>query len=104
MPGNLKSKLRQVATYSAIVVFYVIAAAASFESYLSYHSAPRLNLPFYNHLYPYVMFRPMENYSYEPPETYEMSHNKSRVVVYSNEDGFRISSPSYKLPKEKPAG
>src|SRR5260370_41075858 len=50
------------------------------------------------------MFRPMESYSYETPETFEMSHHKSRVFVYTNEDGFRIPSLQYKLPRQKPSG
>ena len=33
-----------------------------------------------------------------------MSHFKSKVAVYTNEDGFRVPSIGYQLPKEKPAG
>ena len=64
---------------------------------------PRLNLPFYNVLYPYDMFRPLESATYETQETFAMSHFKNllRVFVYTNEDGFRIPSPHYNLPKEK---
>ncbi len=72
------------------------------EIYLSHTMAPRFPLPFYNRLYPYVMFRPMESYTYETPDTYAMSHFKSRAFVYTNEDGFRIPAPGYKLPKTKP--
>ena len=68
------------------------------------HAPKRLSLPFYNVLYPYVMFRPVESYTYETRETFAMSHFKSRVFVYTNEDGFRVPSPGYRLPKEKPAG
>lgn len=82
----------------------MIGGSVAAEIYLSYHSPQRLNLPFYNVLYPYVMFRPIENYSYETKETFAMSHFKSRVYVYTNEDGFRVPSPHYALPKEKPAG
>src|SRR5260370_34295201 len=81
-----------------------IAGGAAAEIYFASHSAPRLPLPFYNRLYPYVMFRPMESYSYETAETFEMSHHKSRVFVYTNEDGFRVPSLGYSLPKGKPAG
>ena len=81
-----------------------MVGALGAEIYLSYHAPQRLNLPFYNILYPYVMFRPIESYTYEPQETSAMSHFKSRVFVYTNEDGFRIPSPHYKLPKEKPPG
>src|SRR5260370_16494328 len=81
-----------------------IAGGAAAEIYFASHSAPRLPLPFYTRLYPSVMFRPMESYSYETQETYEMSHHQSRVFVYTNEDGFRIPSLQYKLPRQKPAG
>jgi lysophospholipase L1-like esterase len=85
-------------------VVSAVAAAVGAEIYLAYHSAPRVALPFYNRLYPYVMFRPYESYTFETRETYAMSHNKSRVFVYTNQDGFRISSPGYRLPQQKPAG
>ena len=70
-----------------------MGGAIAAEVYLSYHAPQRLSLPFYNVLYPYVMFRPIESYSYETKETFAMSHFKSRVFVYTNEDGFRIPSP-----------
>ena len=95
---------RSIFLYLAIVFGSVFIGAIAAEIFLSYRSAPRLPLPFYNVLYPYVMFRPNESYTYETKETYEMSHNKSRVFVYTNEDGLRIPSPGYKLPKEKPPG
>jgi lysophospholipase L1-like esterase len=82
----------------------VVGGAIAAEIYLSYHAPPRLILPFYNILFPYVMFRPIESYTYETKETFAMSHFKSRDFVYTNEDGFRIPSPHYNLPKEKPPG
>lgn len=82
----------------------MVGGAIAAEIYLSYHAPPRLILPFYNILYPYVMFRPIESYTYETKETFAMSHFKSRIFVYTNEDGFRIPSPHYELPKEKPPG
>jgi lysophospholipase L1-like esterase len=88
--------------YFIIVLLSALAGVIATEWCLSYLNAPRQPLPFYNRLYPYVMFRPMENYSYETPDTYEMSHHKSRVFVYTNEDGFRIPSLGYPLPKAKP--
>jgi lysophospholipase L1-like esterase len=90
--------------YTFIIAVSLLAGAVAAEIFLSYRSAPRAPLPFYNRLYPYVMFRPNESYRFETQETYEMSHHKSRAFVYTNEDGFRIPSPEYKLPKEKPAG
>jgi lysophospholipase L1-like esterase len=102
--GVPKWKFRKILSYASIILVSVFGGALVFEIYLSYNAAPRLPLPFYNHLYPYVMFRPLESYRYQPPDTYAMSHFKSKVTVYTNEDGFRISSPDYRLPKEKPAG
>jgi lysophospholipase L1-like esterase len=90
--------------YCLIVLGSVMGGAIAAEIYLSYHAPQRFNLPFYNVLYPYVMFRPLENASYEPKETFAMSHFKSRAFIYTNADGFRVPSPHYKLPKEKPPG
>jgi hypothetical protein len=81
-----------------------MGGAIAAEIYLSYHAPQRLNLPFYNVLYPYVMFRPLESVVYETKETFAMSHFQSRAYVYTNEDGFRVPSPHYKLPREKPPG
>jgi len=94
---------RSILLYFAIILGSLFAGAVGAEIFLSYRSAPRLPLPFYNVLYPYVMFRPIESYTYVTQETYDMSHKKSRVFVYTNEDGFRIPSADYKLPKQKPA-
>jgi lysophospholipase L1-like esterase len=90
--------------YAALGFAGALAGAVGAEIFLAYRAKPRLPLPFYNKIYPYVMFRPAENYTYETQETYEMSHHRSRVFSYSNEDGFRLPSPGYKLPKEKPPG
>jgi lysophospholipase L1-like esterase len=95
---------RKFLLYSAIVLASIVSGAIAAEVWLSYHAPQRLTLPFYNILYPYVMFRPIESYTYETRETFAMSHFKSRVFVYTNEDGFRIPSPHYSLPKEKPVG
>ena len=90
--------------YLILVLLSAIAGVVATEWLLSYLNAPRQPLPFYNRMYPYVMFRPIESYAYETPETYEMSHHKSRVFVYSNEDGLRVPSLGYPLPKAKPTG
>jgi hypothetical protein len=100
LPGRVKHFL----TYCLIVSGSLIGAAIAAEIYLSYHLPAHPTLPFYNVLYPYVMFRPAVNATYEPHETYAMSHFKSRVTVYTNEDGFRTPTPHYTLPKEKPPG
>ena len=90
--------------YLILILLSAIAGVLAAEWCLSYLNAPRHPLPFYNRLYPYVMFRPMENYPYETAETFEMSHHKSRVFVYTNEDGFRVPYLGYLLPKAKPPG
>jgi len=100
-PSN---RLRTFLAYSGVVAASVLLGVIGAEIFLSYRSAPRVPLPFYNVLYPYVMFRPNESYTYVTPETFEMSHNRSRIFVYTNADGFRVPSPGYQLPKEKPAG
>ena len=82
----------------------LLAGSIAAELYLAHRSAPRMALPFYNRLYPYVMFHPYESYIWETRETADMSHRKNRIFVYTNEDGFRVRSAGYKLPKEKPAG
>jgi lysophospholipase L1-like esterase len=98
------SRARKFLLYSLIVLASVMGGAIAAEIYLAHHAPRPLTLPFYNILYPYVMFRPIESYSYETQETYAMSHFKSRVFVYTNEDGFRIPAAHYALPKQKPAG
>ena len=90
--------------YGGIVLAALLAASIAAELYLAHRSAPRMALPFYNRLYPYVMFHPYESYIWETRETADMSHRKNRIFVYTNEDGFRVRSAGYKLPKEKPAG
>jgi hypothetical protein len=96
------SRGRKILLYCLIVLGSVMGGAIAAELYLSYRTPQRFNLPFYNILYPYVMFRPIENYTYETKETFAMSHFKSRIFVYTNEDGFRVPSPHYRLPKQKP--
>lgn len=90
--------------YGGIVLVSLLAGLIAAEAYLAYRGAPRMALPFYNRLYPYVMFRPYESYIWETRATSPMSHGRNKVFVYTNEDGFRVRSPGYKLPKEKPAG
>ncbi len=90
--------------YVGIVLASALVAFVLAEAWLSRRAAPRSAFPFYNRLYPYVMFRPQENARYISDETFAMSHHKSRVYHYTNGDGFRVSSPDYKLPKAKPAG
>lgn len=95
---------RGVLAVSGIVLGSVVVALAAAEIYLSRHGPQRTAIPFYNRLYPYVMFRPKENDAYISAETFAMSHNRSRVFHYTNEDGLRVPAFGYKLPKEKPPG
>jgi hypothetical protein len=104
LPKTKSGPLRAAALYFAIVLVALLVAVIAAEVYLASRSAPRMALPFYNVLYPYVMFRPLDNARYEPRETFAMSHFKSRASVYTNEDGFRVPSPHYALPKDKPRG
>lgn len=87
-----------------LVVGSIVVALCIAEWYLGANAATRQALPFYNDLTPYVMFKPKVNENWESPDTYEMSHHQSKVYDYSNEDGFRVPAPDYKLPKEKPPG
>ena len=100
----LGNRWKSFCIYTAFGLGLIGASVVIIEIYLSYQSAPRSPLPFYNRLYPFVMFRPNGSYTYETTETYEMSQYKSRVFVYSNEDGFRVPSPGFRLPKHKPDG
>ncbi len=64
------------------------------ETYLS-----RSAFPSYNRLYPYVMFRPHENDAYVSHETFAISLDTGWVHHYTNAEGFRVSSPDYKVAK-----
>jgi hypothetical protein len=83
---------KEAPLYCLIVLGSVMGGAIAAEIYLSYHAPRRLTLPFYNVLYPYVMFRPIESYSYETKETFAMSHFTSRVFVYTIDIGGAQSS------------
>ena len=90
--------------YALIVLASALLAIGLAEAYLAYRAPSRLVLPFYNELHPYVMFRPHASATYVTPDTLAMSHYQSKVYHYTNEDGFRVSSPDYYLPKAKPSG
>ncbi len=90
--------------YTLILLGSALTALLLAEAYLSYQASSRLTLPFYNELYPYVMFRPHANYAYETPDTHVMSHNTQRILHYTNADGFRVPAPGYEVPRQKPAG
>ena len=90
--------------YVLILLGSALAALLLAEAFLSYQASSRLTLPFYNELYPYVMFRPHADTVYETPDTHVMSHNTQRVLHYTNADGFRVPEPGYEIPKSKPEG
>ena len=96
--------LKTLLLYCGIVAASVMAALLIAEFYLSSRATPKLAIPFYNRLYPYVMFRPYENDAYISATTFAMSHHASRVYHYTNADGFRVTSKDYPLPRQKPAG
>ncbi len=95
---------RTAAQYFAVVVISVIAALTLAEIYLASRANARPVLPFFNRLYPYVMFRPHESTTYVSAENTAMSHGRGKVFHYSNADGLRVSAPDYALPKRKPDG
>ncbi len=97
-------KLRSAQQYALIVLVSALSAIVLAESYLAYQAPSRLVLPFYNELHPYVMFRPAANATYVSAEPHAMSHDQSKVYLYTNSDGFRVSAPDYELPKAKPPG
>jgi len=92
----------------ALIVFLCLGAAlvglAAGEVYLRWHTPPRVAIPFYNALYPYVMFHPQENISYVTAATYEMSHHRTGVAHFTNEDGFRVPAAGYRIPRAHPSG
>jgi hypothetical protein len=63
-----------------------------------------LKIPFLNELYPYVMFRPPENYAWRSSEPSPSSRKGEYAIAYTNEDSLRIESPDYQLSKKKPVG
>ena len=97
-------KRSPVLQYLVIVLVSALLAIVLAEAYLSHRASSRLTLPFYNELYPYVMFRPHASTTYETGDTHEMSHHTRRILQYINSDGFRVASPGYEIPKQKPAG
>lgn len=106
MSRPFPSRARGASSFQYLIILLASALAALLlaEAYLSRQAASRLTLPFYNELYPYVMFRPHADYTYETPDTHLMSRNTERVQHYTNADGFRVPSPGYDLPRSKPAG
>ena len=95
---------KAAAQYLAIACGSLMAAIILAEIYLTFRAQARPSLPFYNRLYPYVMFRPHESTTSISGEKLAMSHHTRNVEHHTNEDGFRVSAPGYALPRAKPAG
>lgn len=94
--------------WASIIVLSVAAAAVLAEFVLAYRASDQLTIPFYNRLYPYTMFQPHPNLEFVSRDLnspgHVMSHHTRPITHYTQEDGFRVASPSYPLPKAKPPG
>ena len=90
--------------YALIILVSSLLAILLAEVYLAHQVPSRLVLPFYNELYPYVMFRPAPSATYISAEPHAMSRRQNKVHLYTSSDGFRVSAPDYDLPKAKPSG
>ena len=97
-------RFRRIALFAVLCLAAAIAGLAAGEIWLRLKTPARVAIPFYNRLYPYVMFHPRENVSYITVETYEMSHKRRGVAHFTNEDGFRVPAAGYKIVRPKPAG
>ena len=103
-PHPPRTPLRSLASVALIVLISAAVAVIAAELYLASRATSDLTLPFYNRLYPYVMFRPYENHAYVSAEPHLMSRGRKQVFHYTNEDGFRVPALDYPLPREKPDG
>ena len=88
--------------FTASVIILTLAAAVIFlEIYLGKKGAPEF--PFWNEIYPYVMFRPESNSNFTSHEPSKSSRTGEHVRLFTNKDSLRIPSPDYRLAKAKPA-
>ncbi len=99
---------RGIRPYLAPVSIAILGAVLAAEWILSSGAAGPLSIPFYNRLYPYVMFRPHENTRFISHDvnlaSNIMSRNQRVVHHFSNQDGLRVEALDYDLPKQKPPG
>ena len=88
-----------------MVVISILAAILLAEWILSTRAQGSLTIPFYNRLYPYVMFRPHENTRFISHDvklaSNIMSRNKRVVHHFTNQDGLRVEALDYDLPQTK---
>lgn len=105
---TMSEKWRSLRRYTLLVCVAAVAAVVLAEWILATRSSGRLTIPFYNRLYPYVMFRPHENARFISHDVQLasniMSHNTRTVHYYTNEDGFRVEELEYRIPRRKPGG
>ena len=99
---------RRTRSYLVPVGIGLLSAILGAEWVLSFQASNSLTIPFYNRLYPYVMFRPHENTRFISHDknlaANTMSHNRRTVHYFSNQDGLRVETLDYQLPKQKPSG
>ena len=104
----LKQRYATAGLYLVLVSAAVATAVLSAEWILAGHAEDQLTIPFYNRLYPYVMFRPHENARFISHDvklaSNIMSRNTRVVRHFTNQDGFRVEKPDYALPRQKPPG
>ena len=104
----LKQRYATAGLYLVLVSAAAAAAVLSAEWILAGHAEDQLTIPFYNRLYPYVMFRPHENARFISHDvklaSNVMSRNTRVVRHFTNQDGFRVEKLDYALPRQKPPG
>ncbi|HEX4134962.1 MAG TPA: SGNH/GDSL hydrolase family protein [Bryobacteraceae bacterium] len=99
----MRQRLRSAALIAALCLAAVVLALVAGEIFLRLRTPARVAIPFYNHISPYVMFRPQESASYVTAEKFDMSHKKRGVTHFTNEDGLRVPAVGYKIARPRPA-
>ena len=100
----MRQRFRRAALLAILCIAAGLLGLAAGEIFLRLRTPARVAIPFYNHLSPYVMFRPQESASFVTSEKYEMSHRRRGVTHFTNEDGFRVPAPGYRIARERPPG
>ena len=100
----MRTRFRQAALLAIVCTGAALVGLAAGEIYLRLRTPARVAIPFYNRLYPYVMFRPQENASFVTATTYDMSHHRRGVTHFTNADGFRVPSPGYRMARQRLPG
>ena len=63
-----------------------------------------LAIPFHNELHPYVMFRAPGNVTWQSDGASPSSRAGVPAVEHTNQDGLRVPSAGYDVPRKKPPG